>query len=87
MSNQLGCQHCGVVLHRRDANAETRGGQLVYACPECGDPMQPIGLREALDLAEQRAEAERWRAARDPQAGHGFSRSGAAPLSRGASPT
>jgi uncharacterized C2H2 Zn-finger protein len=64
VDNQLGCQHCGVVLHRRDARAQTRNGRLLWACPECGEPMEAIGVREALDLAREREEAIGWRAAR-----------------------
>jgi uncharacterized C2H2 Zn-finger protein len=61
VDNQLGCQHCGVVLHRLDARAQTRDGRLLWACPECGEPMEVMGVREALDLAREREEAIGWR--------------------------
>jgi peptide subunit release factor 1 (eRF1) len=54
----VGCEKCGVAENRN----VFRGGRLMV-CPDCGQPLKPISLTEAIELVRARAEADEWRAA------------------------
>lgn len=64
----IACQKCGVADNRDCFYAQRRDGQAVWPCPECRRPMVPVTLREALELVRERAEADEWRAGRQPDA-------------------
>lgn len=59
----LGCDKCGIANNRSTFQPSYRDGERVFPCPECGRPMTPVHIQEALELVRARAEAEQWRAA------------------------
>jgi hypothetical protein len=58
----VGCEKCGVADNRSEFQRTVSGGAFVWPCPDCGRPMAPVTIREAIELVQARAEAERWRA-------------------------
>lgn len=58
----VGCEKCGVADNRSQFQPIVSGGTFVWLCPDCGRPMAPVTIREAIELVQARAEAEQWRA-------------------------
>lgn len=58
----LGCEKCGIANNQNEFEPDSRAGQRVWPCPECGRPMSRVSPGEAVELVRARAEAEQWRA-------------------------
>ena len=56
-----GCEKCGTVINTYRKAKVTVDGSRYWPCPECGRPMRRVSVGEAIELARERAEAERWR--------------------------
>lgn len=54
MGALLGCEHCGSVIPRADADGQRN-------CAACGRPMRVVGLVQARELVRERRIAERFR--------------------------
>ena len=65
-----GCEKCGTAVNNHQVPSVTVNGSRCRPCPECGRPMHPVSIAEALELVRARAEADQWRAATTAGDGH-----------------
>lgn len=56
-----GCDKCGIANNDGQLVSTRRGPGGRPLCPECGRPMRPVSIAEALELVRERAEADKWR--------------------------
>lgn len=59
----LGCDKCGIADNSNEFACSR--GTARQLCPECGRPLRPVSIVEALELVRERAEAQEWRARAD----------------------